>query len=158
MAGGLAVLELPPSDLHRALLVADGAELAAAGAGLGLPEAPGLLGGGLLQGAGRQATGGGDGDLFHGGEIDLEARAIVAEGVADDDFASLVGQVVDLLEILGGELTGGHGLNLLAVRATRGGGVGPGCCTPLALPCKAVLALRAPLTPLPTLPPPQGLL
>ena len=125
MAGGLAVLELPPADLHRALLVADGAELAAAGAGLGLPEAPGLLGGGLLQGAGRQATGGGDGDLFHGGEIDLEARAIVAEGVADDDFAPLVGQVVDLLEILGGELTGGHGLNLLAVRATRGEEWGP---------------------------------
>ena len=103
MAGGLAVLELPPSDLHRALLVADGAELAAAGAGQGLPEAPGLLGGGLLQGAGRQATGGGDGDLLHGGEIDLEARAIVAEGVADDDFAPLVRQVVDLLEVLGGK-------------------------------------------------------
>jgi hypothetical protein len=69
--------------------------------------------------------GGGDRDLFHGGEIDLEARAIVAEGVADNDFAPLVGQVVDLLEILGGEFTGGHGLNLLAVRAARGEEWGP---------------------------------
>ena len=117
MAGGLAVPKLPAPDAQRALVVADGAESAAGGAGLGLAEALGLLGGGLLQGAGRQAAGGGDGDLFHGGEIDVEARAVVAEGVPDNDLAPLVGQVADLLEVLRGEFAGRHNLNHLAVRA-----------------------------------------
>jgi hypothetical protein len=121
VAGGLAVEEVPaPADLHGPVLVADGAELATGGARLGLTEALGLQDRGLLQGAGGQSAGGGDGDLFHGGEIDVEPGAVVAEGVPDDDFTPLVGQVMDFLEVLRGEFRRRHGLNLLAVRANRG--------------------------------------
>jgi hypothetical protein len=111
------VTELPAADLHGPALVADGAKPATGRAGLGIAEALGLPGGGLLQGAGRQATGSGDGDPFHGGEIDVEARAVVTEGVPGNDLAPPVGQVVDFLEALGRELPGWHDLNLLAVRA-----------------------------------------
>src|SRR5581483_5814913 len=119
VTGGLAVAELATADLHGPVLVADGAKSATGGARLGLAEALGLLGGGLLQGAGGQAAGGGDGDLFHGGEIDVEAGAVVAEGVADNDFPPLVGQVVDFLEVLGGEFPGRHDLNLFGVGANE---------------------------------------
>ena len=104
MADRVAVAEGPAAaDLDGPLFVADRAELAAGRAGLGVAEALGLLGGGLLEGAGGQAAGGGDRDLFHGVQIDVEAGAVVAEGVADDNLAPLAGQVVDLLEVLGGK-------------------------------------------------------
>ena len=118
MAERVAVAEVAAAaDLDGPLFVADRAELATARAGQGVAEALGLLGGGLLEGAGGQAAGGGDRDLFHGVQIDVEARAIVPEGVADDNLAPLVGQVVDFLEILGGKFTRRHDLNFLAVRA-----------------------------------------
>jgi hypothetical protein len=112
------VAEVPTAaDLDGPLFVADGAELAAGRAGPGVTEALGLLGGGLLEGAGGQAAGGGDRDLFHGVQIDVEAGALVPEGVADNNLAPAVGQVVDFLEVLGGKLARRHGLNFLAVRA-----------------------------------------
>jgi hypothetical protein len=117
---GVAVAEVAAADLHGALLVAEGAEQAAVGAGLSIAQPLGLLGGGLLQGAGGQAAGGGDGDLLHDIEVDVQAGAVVAEGVANDDLAPVVGQVVDFLEVLGGEFAGRHGLNFLAVRANEG--------------------------------------
>lgn len=118
MAERFAVAEVPAAaDLDGPLFVADGAGLAAGRAGLGVAEALGLLGGGLFEGAGGQAAGGGDRDLFHGVQIDVEAGALVPEGVADDDLAPLVGQVVDFLEVLGGKLARRHGLYFLAVRA-----------------------------------------
>lgn len=117
MADGVAVAEVPAADLDGPLFVADGAKLATGRAGLGVAEALGLLGGGLLEGAGGQAAGGGDRDLFHGVQVDVEAGAVVAEGVADDNLAPLVGQVVDSLEVLGGKFARRHGLNFLAVRA-----------------------------------------
>jgi hypothetical protein len=118
VADRVAVTEVPAAaDLEGPLFVADGAELAAGRAGLGVAEALGLLGGGLLQGAGGQAAGGGDRDLFHGVEIDVEAGALVPEGMADNNLAPLVGQVVDFLEVLGRKLARRHGLNFLAVRA-----------------------------------------
>ena len=118
MAERVAVAEVAAAaDLDGPLFVADRAELAAGRAGLGVAEALGLLGGGLLEGARGQAAGGGDRDLFHGVQIDVEAGAVVAEGVADDNLAPLVGQVVDFLEVLGRKFARRHGLNFLAVRA-----------------------------------------
>ena len=122
MAERVAVAEVAAAaDLDGPLFVADRAELATARAGQGVAEALGLLGGGLLEGAGSQAAGGGDGDLFHGVQIDVEAGAVVPKGVADDNLAPLVGQVVDFLEVLGGKFARRHDLNFLAVRANREG-------------------------------------
>lgn len=120
MADGVAMAEVAATDLHEAFLVADRTEQATGRAGLGVPEALGLLDGGLLQGAGGQTAGGGDGDLFHGVQRDVEAGAIVAESVANDDLPPAMGQVMDFLEVLGREFTGRHGLNLLAVMANQG--------------------------------------
>jgi hypothetical protein len=99
----VAVAEVAAADLDGPLFVADGAKLATGRAGLRVAEALGLLGGSLLEGTGGQAAGGSDGDRCHGVQIDVEAGAVVAEGVADDNLAPLAGQVVDLLEVLGGK-------------------------------------------------------
>jgi hypothetical protein len=118
VADRVAVTEVPAAaDLDGPLFVADRAELAAGRAGLGVAEALGLLGGGLLEGAGGQAAGGGDRDLFHGVQVDVEAGALVPEGVADDNLAPLVGQVMDFPEVLGGQFARRHGRNFFAVRA-----------------------------------------
>jgi hypothetical protein len=84
---------------------------------LGVAEALGLLGGSLREGAGGPAAGGSDGDLFHGVPSDVAAGAVVPEGVADDNLAPRVGQVVDLLGVRGGKFARRHDLNCLAVRA-----------------------------------------
>jgi hypothetical protein len=42
-------------------------------------------------------------DLLHGPEIDVEPGALVAEGVAGDDFAPSGGEVAELLKFFGGE-------------------------------------------------------
>jgi hypothetical protein len=51
---------------------------------------------GLLLHEGRQgalgnAGGGRLGDFFHGGQIDIESRSLLAEGASGDDFAPLGG-------------------------------------------------------------------
>jgi hypothetical protein len=53
------------------------------------------------EGAFGQASGGDAGNVLHSLEIDLRARACVAEGVAGNDFAPLGGAVMDGLEVLG---------------------------------------------------------
>ena len=131
MADRVAVAEVAAAaDLDGPLFVADGAKSATGRAGLGIAEALGLLGGSLFQGAGGQAAGGSNRDLFHGVQIDVEAGALVPEGVADDDFAPLAGQVVDFLEVLGGKLARRHDLNLVAVRANREEEFGHGSKSP----------------------------
>lgn len=115
------MLELTAADLDGALLVGEGAELAAGGARLGSAQTLGLLSSGLLQDASREAAGGSDGDLLHGVEIDVEVRAIVPKSVAANDLAPLVGQIMDFLEVLGRELAGRHDLNLLTVTANAMG-------------------------------------
>jgi hypothetical protein len=45
-----------------------------------------------------QAQGGGQGDLLHGVEVDVEAGAALAEGAFGDDFAPAGGQLTDFLE------------------------------------------------------------
>jgi hypothetical protein len=73
-----------------------------------------------LQGALVEAGGGGLGDLLHGVEVDVQPRAVVAEGAAGDDFAPLGGQITEFLEFLGGELASRHGASCLGVRTTTG--------------------------------------
>jgi hypothetical protein len=72
-----------------------------------------------LQGALVEAGGGGLGDLLHGVEVDVEARAVVAEGAAGDDFAPLGRQITEFLELLGGKLASRHDGSCLGVRTTE---------------------------------------
>ena len=84
-----------------ALGAANRARMSAVGAGLFGPEGLRLL----LQKSGEgpfgQSGGGGAGDLLHGVEIDLGARAVRAEGMAGDDLAPASGQFTDFAEVLG---------------------------------------------------------
>jgi hypothetical protein len=64
----------------------------------------GLLGRGLFEGAGGQAAGGGLGDLLHLCQIDIPPGALVAEGTADNDFAPVLGELGDALQIFGSQL------------------------------------------------------
>lgn len=45
-----------------------------------------------------QASGRGTGELFHGSEVGVESRAVVAKGPSGNDFAPAGGQVTDFLE------------------------------------------------------------
>src|SRR5215468_8228696 len=62
----------------------DGTEPTAGGAGLLLAQGVGLLFQEGLQGALRQTSSGGAGDLLHGIQIDVQPRAAVAEGASGD--------------------------------------------------------------------------
>jgi hypothetical protein len=55
-----------------------------------------LLERGLFEGTLGQAGSGSGGDLLHAVQIDVEARTLLAESAADNDFAPLLGQGVDL--------------------------------------------------------------
>ncbi len=50
------------------------------------------------EGAFGQASGRGTGELFHGCEVGVESRAVVAEGPSGNDFAPAGGQLTDCLE------------------------------------------------------------
>jgi hypothetical protein len=101
--------ELAAFDGQRALFVADGAESAAVRTGLLAGKALGLLlqeGG---EGALGQAPSGGSGDLLQGLEVDVQARAGVAEEATGHDFSPAGGQFVDFLEFLRREGVLRHG-------------------------------------------------
>ena len=72
-------------------------------------QRPGLLIGTGLERAGGQAGDGGEGHLLHLVDVDVEARPVVAEGVADDEFAPLPGELLDAFEIGGSQLPRAHG-------------------------------------------------
>jgi hypothetical protein len=63
-----------------------------------------MLAGGGFQGAGGQTGDGGQGHLLHLVQIDVEAGPRFAKGMADDHFAPLSGQFLDMREIGGCEL------------------------------------------------------
>jgi hypothetical protein len=50
------------------------------------------------EGAFGQASGRGTGELFHGSEVGVQSRAVVAEGPSGNDFAPAGCQVTDFLE------------------------------------------------------------
>ena len=113
------MLEGATGDVDGAVLGGDRTRPDAAGTGLVVAQELGLLGRGLLQGAGRQAAGRGLSDLLHLGQIDLEAGSLVPEGAADDDFAPVLGDGGDTVQILGGQLPRTHDEIILDVRAWR---------------------------------------
>jgi hypothetical protein len=113
------VLKGAPGHVDEAVLGGDGTRPAAVGTGLVVARELGLSRRGLLQGAGRQSAGRGLSDLLHLGQIDLEAGSLVPEGAADDDFAPLLGDDGDTIQILGSQLPRTHDKIILKVRAGR---------------------------------------
>src|SRR5262249_10048888 len=98
---------------------ADGAEAAAAGAGLLGREGAGLLlqeGG---EGALGQAGGGGGGDLFHRLEVDPAVGAGLAADTACGDLAPAGGQGLDLLLLLRATLALRHRQPACHLRTSR---------------------------------------
>ena len=121
----LRLTELQDCPLHTegAFCGGDGAEFAALRAGLLFAQLLPLLGGRLLQGTFGQTLSCGLSDLFHLGEIDIEARAAVAKGLPHDDFAPLLGESGDRLQFFGCQLPCCHDVVILDVRAIRQGEV-----------------------------------
>ena len=80
-----------------------------------LPEGVGLL----FQEGGEGAFGksgrGRRRDLLQGSEIGVEARSVVAESPSGDNSAPLGGQIADVLEVLGRDLSTCHRLSCLRV-------------------------------------------
>jgi hypothetical protein len=116
VAERLAVLDgLTAVDVQRSGLALHGAGPATAGAGLVLPEGVGLL----FQEGGEGAFGksgrGRRRDLLQGSEIGVEARSVVAESPSGDNSAPLGGQIADVLEVLGRDLSTCHRLSCLRV-------------------------------------------
>jgi hypothetical protein len=121
VAARFVVEELAAFDNDRPGLRLRGAESAAGGTGLLGGQVQGLLVGGLFEGPRGQSGGSGSGDLFHGVQIDVEARPLVAESASDNDFSPLFGQSVDLGQVLVIELAGRHIASLIQL-APMGGG------------------------------------
>jgi hypothetical protein len=71
---------------------------------------------GTLGEAGRS----GAGELLHGLEVGVQARAGVAEGAAGDDFAPAGGEIADFLEEFRGKFTTRHGRYRLVLAAEVG--------------------------------------
>jgi hypothetical protein len=59
----------------------------------------GLLAGPGLQRAGGQSRDGGQCDFFHLVQIDVEAGPVIAEGLPDNDFSPLPGELLDAFEV-----------------------------------------------------------
>jgi hypothetical protein len=74
-----------------------------------------------VQGALRQPGGGGEGDLLRGGEIDIEPGPAVVACASGDDFAPLDGELADLVDVLGSEVTACHDASCLGVKTTAKG-------------------------------------
>ena len=115
MANRFALLQSCALHLERALLPAGDTRSSAIGTGLLLAQGVGLLFEEGVQGALGEAGRGGAGDLLHGVEIDVEPRAVVAEGASGDDFAPLGGQVTEFLKFFGGERTASHDASCVGV-------------------------------------------
>lgn len=120
MADGLGEGDfLAPADVQGPGFAAHRTEAAASGAGLLFAQGAGLL----LQEGGEgplgQAAGGFQGELFQGGQIDVQPWALVAEGAAGDDFAPAGSQFTNFTEVFGGEFSARHDLPALDLRKRR---------------------------------------
>lgn len=69
-----------------------------------------------FEGSRVKAGGGGLRDLFHGIEIEVESRAIIAAGPSGDDFSPLGSQFVEFLKLRRGKGTSRHDGSGLGVR------------------------------------------
>jgi hypothetical protein len=79
----------------------------------------GLLLGGAFEGAGEQPANSSDGDFFHLVEGDIEPGAALPPVLADNNFAPLVSEVGDALEISGGEFRRRHNGSVPGVAKLR---------------------------------------
>jgi hypothetical protein len=95
------VLEAAAAYFDGAFLFENRAELAALRARLLLAQTLGLLPRGFFQCPCRHTLGRSHGHLFHLGQIDIEPRSFVTERPADGDFSPALGQLLDVLQILG---------------------------------------------------------
>jgi hypothetical protein len=96
VADRFVVEELATFDKNGPGLTLGGAESSAGGTGLLGGQVQGLLVGGLFEGSSGKSGGRGSGDLFHGVQIDVETRPLVAESASDNNFSPLFGQGVNL--------------------------------------------------------------
>jgi hypothetical protein len=101
--------------MERAFLVIDPAEAATVRTGLLAAELLGLLFQQGGQGPFRHARGGSVGDLLHGVDIDVEARAGLAKGLAGNNFAPVGSEITDFLELLRGEFAVRHSQSCLVL-------------------------------------------
>jgi hypothetical protein len=106
---------LAAADVQWPGLPSDGAQSAAVGTGLLQAESLGLLLQGGRERAFGEPGGGRGGELFQGGEIEVEARAVGTESPSGDNFAPLGGQVTDVLEVLGRKFAACHRQSCLRV-------------------------------------------
>jgi len=102
MADGFAVGDRGVTTVQGAWLDSDRAGVAAVGAGLLGRHGLALVLEQGIKGALGQAAGGGAGELFEGGEVDVESGAGVAEGAACDNLAPPGGHFSDLPELFRG--------------------------------------------------------
>ena len=91
------------------------AESPAVGARLLFAEGQGLLLQEGLEGVFGEASSGGGSELLHGGEIDVESGALVAEGPSGDNCAPLGGEITDVAEVLGRKFAACHRQSCLRV-------------------------------------------
>jgi hypothetical protein len=101
--------------MKGAFLTAEDTRPSAVGTGRLLAQGMGLLFEEGLQGSLGETGGRGEGDLLHGGEIDVESRPLVPVGASGDNFAPLGGEVVEFLEFFGSEGATCHDASCLGV-------------------------------------------
>lgn len=84
--------------------------------GVGIGELLGLPVEEFFDSAPGQGLGGLGSDILHGGEIDIEARAIGPEGPLGNHFAELLGEGADGCQVFGGQLASCHVQTFTGVR------------------------------------------
>ena len=109
MADRLVIGDRGTADLQGSGAGLHGASLSTGRTGLRLAEFLALLAQRGFQGALGESAGGVDGGLLQGVEIGVEVGAVVAEGMAGDDFSPAVGQVVEFGVVGRSSLPKGHG-------------------------------------------------
>lgn len=96
----------PHGDL--AIVALQGTKSFAGGAGSFVAELLGLLLGRGFERPGQQRLHGSHRDIFHLGQIDIQAGALLAPLLSDDDFSPSLGEFVDVAEVFDHELACGH--------------------------------------------------
>jgi len=140
VADRLVLGELTAVEGQRPAFASDGAGPAAVGAGLLRPQGVGLPAQQGGQDPFGQPAGGSAGDVFHGLEIDIEARAGIAAGTSGDDLAPPRGEFTDILEFLGRKLATRHGLSFLELTPRNGDAFLPPLYTTALCPPKLFMA------------------
>ena len=108
--------QLGALHVERTFLTTEDTRPSAIGARLLLAQGLGLLFEEGLQGSLGEPGGGGEGELLHGSEIDVESRPLVTVGASGHDFAPLCGEVVEFVEFLRSEGVACHDASCIEVK------------------------------------------